>query len=125
MATKPANHQVVQQIFGTDTPPPVETDLDSENGNTPWAAALSARHPLLPRVLRVLVAATINYRAYLHGPSTPSSIRVSTCTFLSQSHQSPIRAENYEGDELKVISHPALSKRQYSGKGTLALIFSL
>lgn len=91
------------------TPPSVETVLISENGNTPWAAALSAGRSPFPRVPRVAVASTVSPHAPSPSPSNPSWVLLSTRPLISQSHRTPAQAGIYEREGFGIINHLALS----------------
>lgn len=108
--TEKATSQVVQHNSRTGVTSSAKTALDSGNGSTPWAAALSAARPSIPCVPRLAKAATFNSSAPSPDPTTPFTVPVLTCLFSSQSHLTPVWIDIHEGEEFEVIIHPALSE---------------
>lgn len=107
--------QGVQHGSVTSSSLPVETVLDSGNGNRPWTSALSIARPPLPGPPRIAEATIVNLRAFSSGPSTPFTVPVMSHAFVSQSHLTLVRTDVYEGEESGVITYPALCE------GTLSL----
>lgn len=82
--------------------------LDFDNGDMAWALALQIGRPPLPRVPSIAKAIAISPRALWLCWSTPSILPVPASLLVFQLHPVPARIDILEGEEIGIITHPAL-----------------
>lgn len=110
--------------------------MDSGNDNTPWAVAMSAGLSPLPRVLRILMAATFSTHAPSLGSTSPSTVPVpaplpvSAAVGIGEHHSTFVWAGVYEKKDqfhhsLRAIrDYPSFENALRGVSGLVQLAFS-